>query len=366
MFIRKILDESGIEINGNAPQDIRVNDDRFYETVLKEKKMGFGDAYLEGWWDAECVDETVCRLLTANVCGKIKGSPKLVFSLMAGGLFSFRGFRRRSSYADMHYNRDNELFFSFLDPFLQYNCAYFHDTDDLSEAQIKKMEMIIKKTGLKHTDTLLDIGCGWGGFARYAASRTAARITGVSISEEQTAYAKKWLEGLPAAILKTDYRNMRGGYDKVISIDMFEQVGYNNYRRFMKIIHRLLKDDGVFLLHTIGGNKSGALSNAWINKYVFPKGKVPDLSRIIRSIRGLFIVQDIENISGHFDRTLMAWHANFEKSWKELERKYNDRFYRMWRYYLLSCAGAFRAKDLQAYQIVLTRTGPTHPSCLLV
>jgi cyclopropane-fatty-acyl-phospholipid synthase len=251
----------------------------------------------------------------------------------------------------------NDLFFSFLDAQHQYSCAYFKDTDDLETAQEKKLELIARKLDLSKGDRLLDIGCGWGGLARYAASEHGCDVTAVNISQEQLRYAREICKDLPVSFIDRDYRSIEGVYDKIVSVGMFEHVGPKNYRTFMKVVHRSLKDDGVFLLHTIGGNESRTNYDRWMNTYIFPNGILPSLKQISEASEGLFVIEDVHNLGPHYDKTLMAWNERFQKAWPQLEERYGIRFKRMWEYYLLSCAGAFRARDVQLWQIVMTKAG---------
>jgi cyclopropane-fatty-acyl-phospholipid synthase len=264
--------------------------------------------------------------------------------------------------AEQHYDFDNELFMSFLDPYNQYSCAYFDGTEDLSEAQVKKMELICRKINLSKDDDVLDIGCGWGGFAKYMAERYGCRVTAINISGKQISYARESCKDLPVEILQCDYRDVRGSFDKIVSVGMFEHVGYKNYRTFMKAVDRCLKDTGIFLLHTIGGNESQIKCDPWINKYIFPNGMLPSISQIGKAVEGLFVAEDLHNLGPHYEKTLLAWHENFQKAWTALSKKYDEKFKRLWDYYLLSCAGAFRARNIQIWQIVLTKYGAPQPS----
>jgi cyclopropane-fatty-acyl-phospholipid synthase len=244
-----------------------------------------------------------------------------------------------------------------LDPYKQYSCAYFHETDDLADAQVRKLDLIRRKLHLEGRDHLLDIGCGWGGLARYMAERVGCTVTGVNVSSEQLQFARQWCRDLPVHFLDRDYRAINGVYDKIVSVGMFEHVGVKNYRTFMKVVHRSLKSDGIFLLHTIGGNVSQFTCDPWIHRYIFPNGMLPSIAQIARAAEGLFVIEDWHNFGPHYDKTLMAWHANFQRAWPELRSRYGQRFKRMWEYYLLSCAGAFRARTIQLWQIVLTKDG---------
>jgi cyclopropane-fatty-acyl-phospholipid synthase len=364
-FIEELLLRAGIRVNGSDPWDIRVHNAAFYARVLRRQSLGLGEAYMDGWWDCPRIDEFICRLLDARLDEKIRGTLSFL-PLYLSSLFLNRQNRSRSlGVAERHYNLGNDLFDSFLDPWRQYSCAYFQGTDDLAEAQRRKLELICRKLGLARGEKLLDIGCGWGGLARYAAERYGCAVTAVNISTEQIRHARNWCKELPVTILECDYRDIRGLFDKVVSVGMFEHVGSRNYRTFMKVAHRCLKEGGVFLLHTIGGNLSRIDCDPWINRYIFPNGVLPSIAQISRAVEGLFVVEDWHNLGPHYDRTLMAWHANFQKAWDGLKGTYDGRFKRMWEYYLLSSAGAFRARSIQVWQIVLTPAGTPQPVCRL-
>jgi len=361
--VGNLLSVCGVKLNGKDPWDIQVRDDRMFSRVLAEKNLGLGESYMAGWWDCARVDELIHRILTARIHERVTGSIKLLFPAILATLFNRQSRSRSREVAERHYDLDNELFLSFLDPYMQYSCAYWSDAEDLNEAQLKKLDLICRKVSLTKTDSVLDIGAGWGGFAKYAAERFGCMVTGVNISEEQIRFAREFCAGLPVEILFCDYRDIRGEFDKIVSIGMFEHVGRKNYRTFMEVAYRSLRDGGVFLLHTIGNNETSVACDPWITKYIFPNGMLPSIKQISEAAEGLFVVEDLHNLGPHYDKTLMAWHRNFLAAWPRLRDKLGDEFKRMWEYYLLSCAGAFRARDIQLWQIVLTKAGTPQPPC---
>ncbi|HYA12823.1 MAG TPA: cyclopropane fatty acyl phospholipid synthase [Syntrophales bacterium] len=362
-IIEKMFAPIDVKINGNSPWDIRVRDDRVFPQMLHNKNLGLGESYMEGWWDCQQLDEFICKILTASLDTKIKDGFKFLIPTLTAAIFNLQSKMRSRIVAERHYDLDNELFMSFLDPYNQYSCAYFDGTEDLNEAQQKKIELICKKINLVKGDHILDVGCGWGGFAKYIAEHYDCKVTAVNISEKQISYARESCKGLPVEILKCDYRDLQGLFDKIVSIGMFEHVGQKNYKTFMKAVHRYLKDDGIFLLQTIGGNESLIQCDPWINKYIFPNSMLPSITQIGKSIEWLFVMEDLHNLGPHYEKTLMAWHKNFQEAWTKLKIRYDDKFKRMWEYYLLSCAGAFRARCNQLWQIVLTKYGTPQPSC---
>ena len=356
-IVEQLLSGIGIRVNGPDPWDIQIRDERFFGRVLKDKSLGLGESYMEGWWDCLRIDEFICRLLRGNLEKKIRGNLKTLLSYLSARIFNLQSPERSHIIARRHYNLGNDLFFSFLDPFNQYSCAYFQGTDDLAEAQRKKIDLVCRKIGLQHNDHVLDIGCGWGGFAQYAAECYGCNVEAVNISEEQIQYALESCENLPVKIHRKDYREIKGNFDKIVSIGMFEHVGKKNYRAFMKVAHRCLKDKGIFLLHTIGSNVSQVNCDPWINRYIFPNGMLPSMNQITKEAEDLFVIEDVHNLGIHYEKTLLSWNDRFQKAWPGLSGKYDRIFKRMWEYYLLSCAGAFRARDIQVWQIVMTKPG---------
>lgn len=360
--LEEILDGTGVAINGPNPWDIQVHDNRFFPRVLRDKNLGLGEAYMAGWWDCDQVDEMMCRLLAAELDRKLRDSPKLL--LLGAGAVVAEALRSRSKrVAQRHYNLDKTLFLSFLDPYNQYSCGYFEGTDELACAQEKKLELICRKLELKPGDEVLDIGFGWGGLARYLAEKVGCRVTGVNISEEQYRHAREICAGLPVRLQLCDFRDIRGRFDKIVSVGMFEHVGLKGYRRYMRTVHQCLNPGGLFLLQTIGANESQLKCDPWISRYIFPDSMLPSLAQICRSVEGLFVLEDLHNLGPHYDRTLMAWQRNFQAAWSKLAARYDAAFKRMWDYYLLTCAGAFRARSIQLWQLVFTPYGTPQPCC---
>jgi len=362
-MFEEIFSHAGIAINGPNPWDIHIKDERFYARILRDHSLGLGEAYMEGLWQCRQLGEFIYRLLKADLDTKIKSSLKFLLPYL-GALFLNPQSRYRSRrVAERHYDLGNDLFLAFLDPYNQYSCAYFNGTEDLAEAQLKKLDLICRKLELTPGDHVLDIGCGWGGFARFAAEHYGCTVTGITISGEQVRFAGEFCKNLPVRILECEYRDIRGCFDKIVSVGMFEHVGQKNYRTFMEVADRCLKEEGAFLLHTIGGNKSQVSCEPWISKYIFPNSMLPSIAQIGKAAEDIFVTEDLHNLGPHYDKTLMAWHDNFQNNWDRLEGKYDERFKRMWEYYLLCCAGAFRARKTQLWLIVFTKCGTSQPDC---
>ncbi len=366
--VRNVLKNACIEVNGNNPWDIQVHDERWYKRVWSEKSLGLGESYMDGWWDCERIDEMIYRLLSSGLERKVSGNVRYLIRFLPAVLLNLQSKMRCRVIADKHYDLGNDLFFSFLDPHLQYSCGFFKNTRDLGKAQQEKMDLIARKLHLESHDHVLDIGSGWGGLDRYFAEHYGCRVTGVNISREQLSYAEEFCRDLPVDFIDQDYREITGRYDKLVSVGMFEHVGFKNYQTFMQVAYDCMKKDGIFLLHTIGSNRSRRGCDPWISKYIFPNGMLPSMAQIARAAEGLFVLEDVHNLGPHYDKTLMAWNRNFQEAWPGLSAEnssYDLRFKRMWEYYLLSCAGAFRSRYIQLWQVVFTRhlPGDKQPFC---
>lgn len=352
-----LLEAADIKIGGERPWDIAVHDERLYRRVLFGGSLALGEAYVDGWWDCPSLDEFFARLFRTGVVSQAASGPRAAFRRFIGRCLNLQSTRRAYQVGKEHYDIGNDLYERMLDPRMVYTCAYWKDATDLATAQEAKLDLIARKIGLEADHRVLDIGCGWGSFAKFAAERYGAEVVGITVSEEQAALARKRVEGLPVEIRVEDYRTTRGTFDRIVSIGMFEHVGHKNYRTYMEAAARLLSENGLFLLHTIGGNRSAYRTDPWIERYIFPNGMLPSISQIGRSLEDLFIMEDWHNFGSDYDRTLMAWHANFRAAWPELSGRYSERFRRMWEYYLLACAGSFRARHNQLWQIVLSKRG---------
>jgi cyclopropane-fatty-acyl-phospholipid synthase len=362
-IIRELLDSAEVKINGSQPWDLQVHDDRMYERVLRDSSLGLGEAYMQGWWDCESIDQFICRVLKEHLDDKVKNNMRLAFQVVRAKLFNRQSSARAYEVGQKHYDLGNELYSAMLDKRLNYTCAYWKNASNLDQAQEAKLELVCKKIGIHSGMRILELGCGWGSFAKYAAEKYGASILGVTVSKEQVALGMELCKGLPVELRLQDYREVTGAFDAVISIGVMEHVGYKNYGDYMNVVDRCLKKDGIAFVHTIGGNQSYTTGEPWTDKYIFPNGLLPSMAQLSKAMEGKFVMEDWQNIGPNYDPTLMAWHANFEKAWPDLKKNYDDRFYRMWRYYLLSSAGAFRARNQQLWQMVFTREGTPQPDC---
>ena len=356
--VTELLESADIKINGQKPYDILVHNEDFYARVLSGGTLAFGESYMDGWWDCDALDQLAVRLLSARLDKKIKvTNPSVLLTFLRAYLFNSQSKGRAHMVGEKHYDTGNDLFSLMLDKRMNYSCAYWRYAQDLDQAQIDKMDLICRKLHLKPGMKVLEIGCGWGGFAKYAAENYEVNVYGITISKEQEQYAKESCKGLDVSFELKDYRELNTQYDRIVSIGMFEHVGYKNYKHYMEVAHRCLKEDGLFLLHTIGRNSSARATEPWINKYIFPNGMTPSAKQISAASEGLFVIEDWHSFGQDYDKTLMAWHENFQNNLSKLKDSYDERFQRMWQYYLLMCAGSFRARRNQLWQLVLTKNG---------
>lgn len=355
--IRELLAEAGISINGDAPWDIRVRDDDVYRRVLTRGSLGFGEAYMDGLWECDRLDELFHRLLAVDAEDRIDGwsRVRLLGEVLRHSLFNLQAYDRAFQVGEQHYDIGNDVFGAMLDPTMSYSCGYWHNASGLADAQQNKLDMICRKLDLQPGERVLEIGCGWGGLAHHAAANYGVQVVGITVSKAQQQLARERCAGLPVAIELMDYRDLTEKFDKVVSVGMFEHVGPKNYATYFDTVQRSLKDDGLFLLHTIGNCVTSPKADAWIDKYIFPNGKLPSAREITSTLERRFLIEDWHNFGADYDRTLMAWWARFDRAWPGLEAKYGARFYRMWKYYLLCCAGFFRSRHGQLWQLVLSK-----------
>ncbi len=355
--IQDIFDLADVRINGNRPWDIQVRNLSFYERVLAGGSLALGETYMDGWWDCEALDQFFYKIMDARLDKKVKKSKQVLWAILKAKITNAQSRSKAYEIGKRHYDIGNDIFSIMLDKGMNYSCGYWNKAGTLDKAQEAKLDLICRKTGLKPGMKVLDIGCGWGGFAKYAAEKYDVRVLGITVSREQVEFARKFCKGLPVEIELQDYRKLKKEFDRIISIGMFEHVGPRNYRTYMKVVHRCLTSDGLFLLHTIAGNSSVSSTDPWINKYIFPNSMLPSPKQITSAAEGVFVLEDWHSFGQYYDKTLMTWYGNFTKNWDKIKDTYDQRFYRMWTYYLLSCAGSFRSRRNQLWQIVFSKKG---------
>jgi cyclopropane-fatty-acyl-phospholipid synthase len=359
-WFQSLISLAGVSLNGPQPYDIHVNNPAMFKLVRRQGTLGLGDAYMHGWWDCSSLDALFRRLFTAELSRKAGLFFPQLYGTVKGRLANLQSASRAFEVGRKHYDLDNDLFQAMLGQSMAYSCSYRGSgAQTLDEAQFAKYDLICRKLHLVPGTKLLDIGCGWGGFAHYAAEHYGVSVVGLTISENQAAFARTYCQGLPVEILLQDYRSYTGRVDAIASIGMFEHVGVKNYPMFFEVAQRCLKPDGLFLLHSIGSLSSGVAADPWISTHIFPNGKVPSMRQIATVLEGRFVIEDLHNFGADYDFTLMAWWKNFHDSLQtsDLAKKFDESFQRMWQYYLLTCAAAFRARNLHVWQFVLSPNG---------
>jgi cyclopropane-fatty-acyl-phospholipid synthase len=357
----ELLRQAGIDVDGQRPWDFRVHDPRVFDRILAEGSLGAGEAFMDGWWDAEQLDQLFDRLLRARLDQHIR-SPALLGQIILSRIGNRQSRRRSRRVAEQHYDLSNRLYQAMLGPTMQYTCAYYGPDGGehtLDEAQRAKLALVAGKLHLAPGMRVLELGGGFGELARYLAAEHGCEVVSYNISSRQVEYARKLCQGLPVEIRQQDYReagNLSSHFDRVVSVGLMEHVGPGNYRGFFELVRDRLKAGGLALIHTIGGNTSRTRADAWIDKYIFPGGVIPSVAQLSQASEGQLVLEDWHNFGPDYDRTLMAWAENFYASWPTLKESENldERFYRMWRYYLESCAGAFRSRGLNLWQMVFS------------
>ncbi len=367
--VRDLFALGGITVSTNKeelknPWDIHVLNKLFFIELLSNGSLGLGESYCNGWWKTGDLRLLGKKLLESGLQGYSQNS---LTSTLLRMLFNFQTKSKSARSIPFHYDKGREFFQSFLDSLMVYSCGYWEGTESLEVAQIQKLRLICEKIGLKKDEkeknknkVILDVGCGSGGFAKYASEQYGVSVVGVTLSHHQADYAKQLCKDLPIEIRLQDYRDVKGQFDHVVSVGMFEHVGLKNYGQFFQTVHNLLKDDpkSLFLLHTIGGNTSSVITDPWIDKYIFPDSLIPSMAQIVNSFEGLFVMEDWHNFGAYYDKTLMAWWDNFEKNYYLLPKdKYPKGFYLETEYYFKMCAASFAARYNNLWQIVLSKKG---------
>ncbi|AKA37338.1 cyclopropane fatty acyl phospholipid synthase [Yersinia ruckeri] len=356
-IVHDMLSQADIEINGSRPFDIQVNNPDFFKRVLQDGTLGLGESYMDKWWECERLDIFFQRVLQAGLENKLPHHLKDTLRIAATRLINLQSKKRAWIVGKEHYDLGNDLFSNMLDSQMQYSCGYWDNAKTLEQAQENKLRMICEKLQLEPGMKLLDIGCGWGGLSAYAARHYGVSVYGVTISAEQQKLARERCAGLDVTILLQDYRDLNEQFDRIVSVGMFEHVGPKNYHTYFEVVKHNLKPDGLFLLHTIGANRTHSRVDPWINRYIFPNGCLPSIRHIAEASESRFVMEDWHNFGADYDRTLMAWYQRFRAAWPSLSENYSERFERMFSYYLNACAGAFRARDIQLWQVLFSPRG---------
>lgn len=362
----RVINRSDIKnLENKRDWDIVVNDNTIFDDVMNYGTLGLGEGYMNKKWDCDNLDILFDKILFNNLDQKIKLSSYLDYiKIISAYLFNQQTKEKAYEVEDVHYNLDNNLYRNMLGETMAYSCGYWKNAFSLDEAQYNKFELICKKLHLTKEDNVLDIGSGFGGLAKYMAEKYGCKVTGVNISTEQLKYArescKELIKDELVNFVECDYRDiplLDGGkqYDKIVSVGFMEHVGLSNYQTLINKCNELLKDGGLLLLHTIGNNVSTVKADSWIDKYIFPNGMLPSITQIGQVCENIFVMEDWHNFGPDYDKTLMAWYNNYTNSITAGWLKHTDKFYRMWIYYLLQCAGLFRSRSIQLWQIVLSK-----------
>ncbi|MCB4769267.1 cyclopropane-fatty-acyl-phospholipid synthase family protein [Ancylobacter sp. Lp-2] len=349
-----------------APLVLRFTSPAWQKQVALDPELKFGEAYMEGGMVVERGDiADLLALLMSQVGLQVPSLPaKALMKLrfLFRHLAQFNPRERSQENVAHHYDLDGRLYSLFLDADRQYSCAYFERPDQtLDDAQLAKKRHIAAKLLFSQPDlATLDIGCGWGGMGLYLAQNARARVTGVTLSQEQLGVAQCRADERDltdrAEFRLQDYRDVPGPFDRIVSVGMFEHVGIGHYDEYFSKIAQLLKDDGVALIHSIGRSEGPGITNPWIAKYIFPGGYIPALSEVLPAIEraGLFVT-DIEILRLHYAETLKAWRERFLAHREEVERIYDERFVRMFEFYLAASEMAFRHQGMMIFQVQLAK-----------
>ena len=354
--VESLLNGTDVAIDGHHPWDIRVRDPNFFRRVVAQGSLGVGEAYMDGEWECDRIDEMLYRIFRAHAERQL---PMLrqAWAALRATLLNPQTPRRSFKVGEHHYDIGDDLYTRMLDSRMIYSCGYWKQADTLEQAQEAKLDLVCRKLRLERGLRVLDIGCGWGGAAQFAAERFGVSVTGVTVSKNQATAAMERCKGLPVTIVLQDYRSLSGKYDRIYSLGMFEHVGFRNYPAYFSAVSRLLDSGGLFLLHTIGSNSTQEANDPWVERYIFPNSLLPSLTQIAQASEHSFVMEDWHSFGPDYDRTLVAWMDNFRAAWPELADKYGDRFRRMWEYWLLSSAAAFRARRIQLWQVLFSPHG---------
>ena len=362
--IESLFETIDVKVNGDRPWDVKIIDEHLFNHLSFSPTLAIGEGFMKKQWDCERVDELIFRVCRNQIEQKIYNKWQIALQKRLNDFLNFQTRMRSKQVAEQHYNLGNEFYRKMLGETMAYSCGYWKNAQNLDQAQYNKFELISRKLQVKKGDRILDIGCGWGTLAKYLAEKHGCEVVAINISTEQVKFAQQINKNLPVQIILTDYRDdtiynpSRKPFDKIVSVGQFEHVGFKNYNDYFQTALRNLKEEGLFLLHTIGKDYTSNYLDPWTDKYIFPNGVLPSVKLIAEAVENLFVIEDFHNFGADYDKTLMAWDQNFTKEWdKGLSLHYDETFYRLWRYYLLTCAGTFRARAMQLWQFVLSPKG---------
>jgi cyclopropane-fatty-acyl-phospholipid synthase len=366
-LIRALTDRADVGFQGERPWDLQVHNPRLYGDLLNRGSLALGEGYVNGDWDCGALDVLFTRLLSQPACRQVAmGSQPLARLLgqaqqLAERWVNWQSCSRAHMVGQHHYDIDDRVYGAMLDSRRLYSCGYWQDAADLETAQLHKLQRICQKLELSPGQRLLDIGCGWGGLAVHAARHHGVEVVGITVSAQQASYCRDHSGELPIEVLLCDYRSdlvkQQGRFDRVVSVGMLEHVGRRNDRAYFEVVNAQLAADGLALIQTIGSHDTNRALDPWINTYIFPNGRLPSAQQLCHGFEPWFLLEDWENFGADYDITLLAWWRNFERAWPQLMDELGDQFFRVWKYYLLSCAGFFRSGQGQLWQVVLSKKG---------
>lgn len=346
-------------------QRIKTGDRAVHRRIERDGIFGLGETYMQGDWSAAQLDNVLYAAFTAPLAPRSAvGRLRWLVTIMEQYLFNRQAGQRAFEIGMEHYDLGNHLFRAMLDDTMTYTCGMWDNASTLHDAQEAKLELICRKLGLRPGLHVLDIGCGWGNFARYAAERFGVKVTGITVSQQQADMARQRCHGLPVEIRYQDYRELNETFDRIVSIEMIEAVGRRNLAAFYRVVDRCLKHDGTFVLQAISGDTFSRTSHRpmdefalWLLKYIFPNGYLPKQHELVAPRDTSLLIEGWQSFGSDYDRTLQAWAANFNAAWDELQHQYDDLFRRRWNFYLHGCMAAFRSRSIDVYQIVYTKGG---------
>ena len=357
--IRDLTSQIGIDIDGPKPTDLQVKDPRFFRRVLAEGSLGLGESYMDGWWDVEDLLAMNAIIANSDIRDRVKASLPMILHSLRARFTNIQTKRNAAVPAKDHYDLTIDAYRSMTDSWHALSCGYWKDADNLQDAQEAKLDLICRKIDLKPTDRVLDIGCGLGSFTRWAAEKVGCEVVAINVSSGHVDFVREKTQGLPVTVHHCDYRETDvflsdGPFDKVVSVEMFEHVGYRNHKTYMQVVYDALKDGGLFCCQTAGNDDNVFQNDPWFQKYIFPNAVVPSVEQIGRAIAGKLVLEDWHNFGPDYVDTCYAWFEQFDRNW---EGSKDDRFYRMWKYWVLAVGGAFQVRRRQLWQIVVSKGG---------
>jgi len=354
------LTRAGVTVNGPNPWDIRVLDNRLFRRVVGTRELGFGDSYVEGWWECDRIDELVTRILRTGIKRILPPGISGLTLAARSVITNTQGSERAGDNATAHYGQHDALLRLILGEPLVYSCADWRDATDLADAQHAKIDRLASKLQLRPGMRVLDIGCGWGATADYLSTRHGVIVVGITPVAAQATHAARHHRHSDVSFVTTDFSNFTSPkpFDRIYSVGMVEHVGPKNLKPFFRHCQDLLVDDGIMFHQTIGRRTPRASTDAWIDRRIFPGGAIPSVQQLSRAWSAGWVLEDFENLGPDYDRTLMAWLGLLEGKKDQVLDQFGEEMYRTFRFYFQYCAGAFRARELQLWQLVLTK----HPA----